>query len=134
MKAFSQYLMRDDLPRKGGHHAKYSGFESGLRTSKGHRKRAYKGFRLALVADRASRRSVHLWGHVRPSSGRTRVTIEYRNHGHGKWHRLKRKRTDRHGVFTTTTRYRKHRQYNLYWKPSGSKHGSYGATTRVTSR
>jgi hypothetical protein len=126
VKAFSQYLMRDDLPRKGGRHARYSGFESGLRGSSGHRKKAYDGFRLALVADRASRRRVTLWGHVRPATGSVRATVEYKSHG--RWHRLKRVRTDRYGTFTTRTRYRKGRQYRLHW----SKYR--GAATRVTSR
>jgi hypothetical protein len=127
VKAFSQYLMRDDLPRHGGGHARYSGFESGLRSSRGHRKKAYDGFRLALVADRASRSRVALWGHVRPATGRTHATIRYRKGGHGSWHRLKRVGTDRHGVLTTRTRYRAGRQYRLDW-------GRYrGSATRVTS-
>ena len=127
VKAFSQYLMRDDLPRKGGGHARYSGFESGLRGAKGHRKKAYNGFRLALVADRASRHLVRLWGHVRPATGRTRATVQYRRNGHSSWHRLKRVHTDRHGTFTTRTGYRRGRQYRLTWS-------SYsGSTTGVTS-
>ena len=133
VKAFSQYLMRDDLPRHGGRRARYSGFESGLRTSRGHRKRAYEGFRLALVADRSSRRRVTLWGHVRPATGRTRATIEYRNHSRGRWHRLKRVRTDRHGTFTAGTRYRRGRDYRLFWTaPDGTDYS--GSRTRVTSR
>jgi hypothetical protein len=56
VRAFSQYLMRDDLPRAG---------------SAGER---YGGFRLPLVAERGTR----LWGLVRPASGSTTVRIEYR--------------------------------------------------------
>jgi hypothetical protein len=131
VKAFSQYLMRDDLPRKGGRRAKYSGFESGLRGSKGRRKVAYKAFRLSLVADRVSRGRVSLWGHARAATGRTRVTVKYRNGGRGKWRRLKRPRTDRHGVFTTRTSYRKGRQYLLVWTgPGGTEYT--GSRTRVT--
>jgi hypothetical protein len=128
VKAFSQYLMRDDLPRHGHGHARYSGFESGLRRSGGRRKKAYDGFRLALVADRASRRRVTLWGHVRPARHRVRATIRWRGGYRGRWHRLKRVRTDHYGTFTARTRYRKGRQYRLDW----SRYA--GAPTRVTTR
>ena len=58
VKAFSQYLMRDDQPRPGSKVVRYSGFESGLRTSGGTAKLAYGGIRLPLVADRSSQRRV----------------------------------------------------------------------------
>jgi hypothetical protein len=115
VRAFSQYLLRDDLPRKGRPYVKYGGFESGLRHSDGRRKKAYGGFALPLVAHRASRRRVRLWGLVRPAHGRTRVTIEYRNaHGH-RWRRLKRDGTDHRGYWRTTTRYRGGRSYRVVW-------------------
>jgi hypothetical protein len=127
VKAFSQYLMRDDLPKTSG--ARYAGFESGLRTSKGRPKKALNGFRLALVADRASKRRVALWGHVRPATGRTRATVEYRSRG--RWHRLKRVRTDGRGIFTARTTYRSGRPYRLRWSAPGGRTYS-GSTTRVT--
>jgi hypothetical protein len=126
VKAFSQYLMRDDLPRSSG--ARYAGFESGLRTAKGTAKKAYNGFRLALVADRASRGRVNLWGHVRPASGPTRATVQYRSGG--RWRTLKSVRTDRHGVFTARTTYRTGRCYRLRW--SSGRRTYSGSTTRVT--
>ena len=47
VKAFSQYLMRDDQPRKSSNPLeRYGGFETGLRTSKGSKKPAYNGFML----------------------------------------------------------------------------------------
>ena len=67
VRAFSQYLMRDDLPRRA-RLLRYGGFESGLRHSHGKRKRAYRGFRLPLVARRQGRRGVYLWGLVRPAA------------------------------------------------------------------
>ena len=84
MRAFSQYLMRDDLPRPGRPYLRYGGFESGLRHSGGERKLAYDGFRLAFVARRVGHRHVRtsLWGLVRPATGRTTVSIEYRNRGY----------------------------------------------------
>jgi hypothetical protein len=132
VKAFSQYLMRDDLPRKGGGHARYSGFESGLRRSGGTRKLAYSAFRLALVADHHSRRSVTLWGHVRPATRRVWAIVQYRDHGRGRFHRLMSRHTDGHGSFTAHTRYRRGRQYRLQWR--SGKHMYSGAATGVTSR
>jgi hypothetical protein len=122
VKAFSQYLMRDDLPKKHG--PRYAGFESGIRTSRGAQKQAYRGFRLALVADKLSKRKVRLWGKVRPATGRVRAVVQW--HTHGSWHRQSSVRTDRYGVFTKTITYRKGRSYRLTWK-------SYrGATTPVS--
>ncbi|HEX4689746.1 MAG TPA: hypothetical protein VH276_03590 [Solirubrobacteraceae bacterium] len=122
VKAFSQYLMRDDLPRTSG--GRYAGFESGLRRSNGTAKLALRGFRLALVADRASKRRVNLWGHVRPAKGRTRAIVQY--HAHGRWHTLKSVRTDRHGVLSARTTFHSGRSYRLRWQ------GSTGPSTRVT--
>ncbi len=131
VKGFSQYLMRDDLPRSKG--ARYAGFESGLRGSKGNRKAAFKGFRLPLVADRASTHRVTLWGLVRQANGRTRVTLRYRNRGQSRWRTLERVRTDGRGVFDVRTTYRSGRTYLLSWTAPGGKRYS-GSTTRVTRR
>lgn len=132
VKAFSQYLMRDDLPRHGHGHARYSGFESGLRRSGGRRKMAYNGFRLALVANRSSRRRVGLWGYVRPATHRVWARVQYRNHSHGHWHRLMHRHTDGRGYFTAHTRYRRGRQYRLQWRSGRTMYS--GPATRVTSR
>jgi hypothetical protein len=126
VRGFSQYLMRDDLPRKGKD--RYGGFESGLRHSDGDRKQVYKGFRLPLVARRTGRR-VRLWGLVRPARGRARVEIRYRDR-RGGWKRLKRDRTDRRGYWRTTTRYKRRRSYSVRWRaPNGRRYN--GAWTRV---
>ena len=114
VRAFAQYLMRDDLPRDGATASRYSGFESGLRGHAGDRKRAYDGFRLPLVARRGSRR-VTLWGLVRPATGPATLTIEVRRRG-GAWRRLKSDRTDARGAWTTTTRRVDGRQYRVRWR------------------
>ena len=120
VRAISQYLMRDDRPRRGSN--RFGGFESGLRFANGRKKLAYRGFRLPLVARRAGRR-VRLWGHVRPHDGRERVVIEYRRRG-GSWRRLKAKTTGGRGYFATSTGFRRGRSYRLRW-------GSYaGSPTR----
>jgi hypothetical protein len=125
IKAFSQYMMRDDLPREGAQSARYSGFESGLRHSSGEAKLAYDAFRLPLVAARGAKR-VTLWGIVRPASGKTRVRIEYST-SKG-WRRLKYDSTSTRGVWTTTTAYRKGRSYRVIWPDHP---GSAGPRTRV---
>src|SRR5215210_3844831 len=48
VRSFSQYLMTDDKPRASELN-RYAGFESGLRTTKGRKKPAYKAFRLPLA-------------------------------------------------------------------------------------
>jgi hypothetical protein len=127
VRAFSQYLMRDDVPRPGPRTVRYGGFESGLRRHAGEAKRAYEAFRLPLVAKRGRKR-VTLWGIVRPATGRTAVTIEYRQRGTRTWRRLKRDHTNARGVWTTTTRRRSGRRYRVRWRDHT------GPLTRVYSR
>ena len=131
VRAFSQYLLRDDLPRKGRPYVRYGGFESGLLHSGGRAKKAFKGFALPLVADRTSSRRVTLWGLVRPAHDRTAVTIMYRDAGRRRWHRLKGDRTDSRGYWRTVTRYRKGRSYCVFWTDRDG-HRHTGARTRVT--
>lgn len=131
--AFSQYLMRDDDARQGvPHWQRYSGFQTGLRGADGHRKKAYDAFRLPLVAVRHGGH-VTLWGLVRPATGRTRVTIQYRSrHGH-RWHSLKHKRTDHRGAWHTVTALRRGRRYRVRWtSPDG--HHYHGSLTHVYRR
>jgi hypothetical protein len=118
VRAISQYLMRDDLPRKGRN--RYGGFESGLRFYGGRPKLAYRGFRLPLVARRTGGR-VRIWGHARPHDGHERVAIEYRDR-RGRWRHLKSDRTGRSGYWATTTRYRRGRVYRVRWRsPTGAR-------------
>lgn len=127
VRAFSQYLMRDDLPREGKD--RYGGFESGLRFHDGEKKQSYRGFRLPMVARRAGRR-VRLWGLVRPHTGRERVEIRYRNRGSKRWRKLKRDRTDARGYWKTTTRRKRGRTYQVRWTaPGGTTYK--GPRTRV---
>ena len=74
VRSFSQYLLSDDQPRKGGRVERYGGFESGLRRSDGRAKPAYDAFRLPLAAEAYGRSDV-LWGRVRPRPAQTKVTI-----------------------------------------------------------
>jgi hypothetical protein len=122
VRGFSQYLMRDDLPRPNAASEleRFGGFESGLRLSDGTRKLSYEGFRLPLVATRGSR-STSLWGLVRPATGRTKVTIDYRNSAGSPWHRLKSDSTNSDGYWSTTTSARSSRSYRVRWTaPNGT--------------
>ena len=107
VKAFSQYLMRDD-PKQGG---SYPGFESGLRTHSGKKKPAYNAFMLPLVATRYGSSDV-LWGRVRPATGPTQVVIE-RRIGKRKWKRLTALQTS--GVYAFRTEHRRKQRYRVKW-------------------
>ena len=112
MRAFSQCLMRDDLPGEGAD--RYGGFEFGLRTSSGDSKLAYDGFRLPLVARRGTR-STSLWGLVRPAHGATHVSIDYRPDGSSRWRFLEHDSTNSRGYWSTTTRLVGGRSYRVRW-------------------
>lgn len=126
----SQYLMRDSDPvvAAGSGVARHPGFETGLRTSAGDPKRALRGFRLPLVAQRG-RWQTRLWGMVRGVAGATSVNIEYRNSHGGRWRTLKQDRTNRHGIWTTTTALRRDRRYRVRWADRSSRMW-FGSPTR----
>jgi hypothetical protein len=116
VKAFSQYLLRDDEPTGRGLGG-FEGFESGLRTSKGKKKPAYDGFMLPLVATQYGSSDV-LWGRVRPATGPTQVVIE-RKVGKGKWKRLTALQTG--GVYGFRTEHRSKQRYRAKWtRPDGA--------------
>jgi hypothetical protein len=112
--AFSQYLMRDDDPRPGSRYARYSGFESGLRTASGKAKLAYLAFRLPLVADARGKR-VYFWGYVRPAVGRTSVVVQVRRKGSKSWRGLKHVTTNALGYWRSVTSLRRGAQYRVVW-------------------
>lgn len=155
VRAFSQYLMRDDLPREGPRIKRFRGFESGLRHSGGEAKIAFEGFRLPLTALRSGegcrrrpqtakpspggrrRRaprscSVSLWGLVRPARGVTTVTIERRDGG-GSWEPLMDVETDASGYWTAMTARRSGRSYRAVWTADDGRTHT-GPRTRVFER
>jgi hypothetical protein len=114
--AFSQYLMADDQPRKGSKLQRYSGFETGLRTSKGRKKPSYDGFMLPLAVKQYGSSDV-LWGRVRPATGPTEVTIQHKV-GKGGWKRLTVVPTT--GVYGLRADHRKGQRYRVKWtRPGG---------------
>jgi hypothetical protein len=131
VQAFSQYMMRDDLPREGPRAMRFRGFESGLRHSGGEIKIAFDGFRLPLAALRSGSR-VSLWGMVRPARSVTSVVVERRDGG-GSWRRLTAVQTDARGAWAARTRYRSGRSYRAVWtRPDGRRF--VGPRTRVYAR
>ena len=118
VKLFSQYLMKDDKPRKGKTALeRFSGFETGLRTYKGKRKPAYNGFMLPLAVTQYGSSDV-LWGRVRPAVGATQVEIQ-RKVGKRGWARVTVISTD--GVYGLKTKHKDGEVYRARWtRPDGS--------------
>jgi hypothetical protein len=132
--AFSQYLLTDDLPREGvSADLRYSGFESGLRTSNGKAKPSLEGFRLPLVA-KASKGSskVTLWGIARPAKGATKVTVQQHDAGHS-WRTLATVTTNSRGVWTRrAARGGVKREWRVRWTDASGKQDTGPATRAMT--
>jgi hypothetical protein len=112
VRAFSQYLLRDDKPRRGPASERYSGFETGLRRSNGRPKPSYRGFLLPLAVQAFGSSDV-LWGRVRPARAATTVVLQ-RNAGRG-WKPLRTVTTNANGVYGTRARHRAGQRYRARW-------------------
>jgi hypothetical protein len=128
--AFSQYLLRDDLPKDGVPTiARYPGFETGLFTAAGKHKPSFDGFRLPLAVRRTSSTRVSLWGLVRPAGAATTATIEMRTKG-GSFRTLTTVTTDARGYFAKGAANAKDREWRLVWRaPDGTTYR--GTPTRA---
>jgi hypothetical protein len=113
VKSFSQYLLTDDPPRPGPRISRYSGFETGLRSSNGTAKPAYDAFRLPLVVTDYGRSDV-LWGRVRPYAHQTTVVIERANQGKP-FRDYKTVTTNSAGVYGFRAPHAKGRRYRVRW-------------------
>jgi hypothetical protein len=114
VKAFSQYLLRDDAPRKGGGpFGRYAGFETGLRTFGGRKKPAYNGFILPLRATRFGSNDV-LWGRVRPALSTVPVRIERRTQRG--WKPIRALDTSPRGIFGLRATHRHGARYRVTWQ------------------
>jgi hypothetical protein len=123
--AFSQYLMRDDPTVVDGE--RFGGFESGLRTSSGKPKPAYKAFRLPLAVERSGGSDL-AWGLVRPDRARTSVTI-YGASGKGRFEKLQTVTTNSTGVYAARFAHRKGRRYLVRWTaPDGRTYAGAAIT------
>ncbi|MCW3001334.1 MAG: hypothetical protein JWQ20_632 [Conexibacter sp.] len=124
--AFSQYLLTDDKPLENvSPTARFSGFESGLRTAAGKAKPSLDGFRLPLVAKEKGATKVTLWGLVRPAKGATKVTIQQRRQG-SSWKTLATVGTNGRGVWTrSANRGDARREWRTRWTaPDGKQYTS----------
>jgi hypothetical protein len=124
--AFSQYLLRDDLPVLGVPAIqRYQGFQTGLFTAGGKAKPSFDGFRLPLAVKRSGSKKVSVWGLVRPATGATTATIEI-NGKSGGWHELTTVQTNSRGYFTKSGAFVSGREWRLVWKaPDGTTfHGT----------
>jgi hypothetical protein len=128
VKAFSQYLLRDDAPVEGVRASqRYQGFESGLRFSTGRAKPSLDAFKLTLAALRTGSR-VSLWGLVRPAKGATTVEVLYQDRGSRGFKRLRMVRTNSRGYLSLRANYRKGRRFRLRWE--GAEGPAVGAYKR----
>lgn len=107
VRSVAQFLVRD-LPERPGATAtqRWRDYQSGLRFADGSPKPSHESFRLALVARRAGRRRVALWGLVRPGTRRRRARVVVRD-GDGAgaqaaWRPLADVLTASDGSFSTT--------------------------------
>jgi hypothetical protein len=113
VKSFSQYLLADDQPRPGPRISRYSGFETGLRTSTGEAKPAYEAFRLPLVVSDYGRSDV-IWGRVRPYPHQTSVLLQIASSGKS-WRDYKAVRTNSAGVYGLKVPHVRGRVFRAVW-------------------
>ena len=120
--------MTDDKPRKSKFN-RYAGFESGLRTSKGKKKPAYKAFRLPLAVESYGVSDV-LWGIVRQYRQATTVTIEVDPKGKKGWRKLRTVKTTATGVYSLRVAHKDGQKYRVKWRSPAGK-GYRGAAVRA---
>ena len=121
VRSFSQYLLGDDKPRKARSRVeRYGGFESGLRRANGKNKPSYAAFRLPLAAEAYGSSDV-LWGRVRPSATKTRVTILAQRRKGRKFKQLRTVQTNSRGVFGLRARHHDKQRYRVQWTAPDGK-------------
>lgn len=112
-------------------------FNTGLRTSRGKAKPAWRAWRMPLFVSRRGKRTVEVWGQVRPANGRVRVTVRaWRRPWKGS-RRVARPRTNSRGYFRVTIRGRRaHKlRFRTRWRtPSGEVIASRSARVRKPIR
>lgn len=98
VRTWAQYLLRDDSPLYDVI------FTTGLRYADDSAKPLRRAFPMTLLVRKAGASSVHIWGHVRPGEGRSRVEVRARPVG-GAPTILRRIWTDPHGYFQFDSAY-----------------------------
>jgi hypothetical protein len=100
--AFSQYLLKDDpVGGKPGAsvHGGTVGFQTGLEYVSGKPKPLYFGWPIPLTVSKAHS-GVSLWGHVRATSGPTKVTVLVKARHSKRWRTLKTVQTNGAGYWS----------------------------------
>ena len=121
VKSFSQYLLADDKPRKARSRVeRYGGFESGLRRANGKKKPSYAAFRLPLAVEAYGPSDV-LWGRVRLSAAKTRVTILAQRRKGRKFRKLRTVTTNARGVFGLRASHHDKQRYRVQWTAPNGK-------------
>jgi hypothetical protein len=127
VRGIAQYLLVDDHD--------VGGFQTGLKFSSGRAKPSYGAYRLPIWVVRAGRRSVRVFGQVRPAPdyARARVTIQWRPRGGS--YRTARivTTTTRKGFFNVTTGYRSG-FYRLRWQPAPGWPVLFSRSMEATTR
>ena len=114
IRSYAQYLLHDDPP-----HFEFS-FTTGLRLNSGRAKPSRRSFPITMLVRRVGRRSVRIWGHVRPDQGPFPVEVRQRT-GPGPSAMLRRLRTDRRGYFSFRSRYRAGRRWSAESRLPGGR-------------
>ena len=111
--------MADDSPRKARSRVeRYGGFESGLRRADGKNKPSFAAFRLPLAAEAYGPSDV-MWGRVRPSAGKTQVTILAQRRKGKKFKPLRTLQTNSRGVFGLRAKHHDKQRYRVQWTAPG---------------
>ena len=98
-----------------------SGWQSGFFTASGRAKLAYRAFRIPVTVAARKKRTIRLWGQIRPRSGRRLYRLE--RFERGRWRRFGGVgRTDRRGFFRITVGLRRKLVVRV-WSP-GDRAGS----------
>src|SRR4051794_6277751 len=121
VKSFSQYLLRDDKPRKARSRIeRYGGFESGLRFANGKAKPSYAAFRLPLAVEQYGASDV-LWGRVRPSATQTKVQILASRRKGKRFKVLRTVTTNHHGIYGLGATHHDQQRYRVRWTAPDGK-------------
>ncbi len=123
VRAFSQYLLRDDAQvsrPSSGSHSGFIGFQSGLELANGRPKPALAGFRLPLVVHHHGA-GVSLWGLVRPARAATSVQILIQDGRSSHLRLLTTASTNAAGYWHARGGYRRGRHWRVRWRsPTGT--------------
>ena len=79
-------------------------FNTGLRTARGARKPSWGAYRISLTVTRRGRRSVEIWGWLKPGRGRQVVEVRARRRGRHRYRVVRRVRTNPRGMFRIVRR------------------------------